>query len=162
MFMANLLFQNGSALRNHPHFNRIRFFGILLFFSLFVSANTSCKKKNEYPSQEIVQAYQKNAQIFCTAVVECFKEDARIRLREQPERARLITSKMDMDLCRENQYFLIGQTSVVIKPTPPSTDEGLYKSYENCALAVASGKDCKSRFSTYKTHPDCMRIKQKL
>ena len=126
-----------------------------------IQINASCKEKIEKPSQEIIQAFQKNAHIFCRAVVECFKEDARIRLREHPERAQLITSKMDQDLCQENQYNLIGQTSVALKITSPSTDEALYRSYENCALAVASQSDCRLRFQIYTTNPDCMKIKQR-
>jgi hypothetical protein len=132
---------------------------IVIFF--FFLINLSCKEKHEYPSQEIIQKYQKNAHIFCKAVVDCFKEDAGNRLKGNPERTQLLTLKMDMDLCRENQYNLIGKTYVAIKPSSPIINEELYKSYENCAIAVESEKDCKSRFTTYKTHADCMRIKQK-
>ena len=136
------------------HFFIIPFFLILSVFS--------CKEKEEYPSEEILLKYQENADRFCRSVVECFKKDAEKRLEEFPERSRLITSKMDMDLCRQNQYKLIGETSVSIHKTHPSSDPEHYRIYENCSLAVSSEKDCESRLKIYRTNSDCKRIKQKL
>ena len=133
------------------------FFIIFIFLPFF-----SCKEKAKPPSSELIIKYQENAHRFCTAVVECFKKDAEKRLEEDPERAKLITSKMDMDLCHQNQYKMIGQTSVSINQTDPSNDAELYRTYENCAVAVSTKENCDQRLETYRTNPDCKKIKHKI
>ena len=134
---------------------------LLSFFILHAAFLLNCKEKTELPPKEIIEQYQKNAHIFCNAVVECFKEDALLRLKNHPERAKLIAEKMDMELCFENQYNLIGQSSAQIYLNKPSLNLEYYKSYENCALKVSSKQNCTERFDTYKNDSDCKTIKER-
>ncbi|MDH5656983.1 MAG: hypothetical protein OEZ34_13800 [Spirochaetia bacterium] len=133
----------------------------VISFSLILFS--SCREKQEIPDPEIIQNYQKHAHLFCNAVTECFKKDAEARLKDYPERAKLIVSKMNSDLCIENQYLLIGKSSAtVFNREKFSTNTVYYKVYENCAIAVSSKENCIDRLNEYKNHPDCKKLKQNI
>lgn len=121
---------------------------------------TGCHKKEKSPPPEIVRQYQKSADLFCNAIVECFKKDVTDRLKDSPDREQLVLSRMNRDLCRKGQYSLIGKLSVdMSKSMPAQTDPSLYKTYEECAMAVAHSPDCKTRKKVHREHPACKKIR---
>ena len=128
---------------------------MLIFFLPF------CKEEPENPPKEVIKAYQQNAHNFCKAIVKCLKQDAEKRLKDHPERAALVTERMDIDLCRKNQYSLIGQHSVSINQGKPELNQEYYHSYENCSRQISSAKDCREKMEIYKSLPDCKKIKEK-
>lgn len=128
---------------------------VLLGAAIFTGA---CKEKpNLAPA--LRARYDADAARLCTAIVDCLKADVSERLKNQPERRDMLLGRMTRDLCKEEQFSLIGAASVNVGPATPLDDEAIYQSYSACSAAVASASDCRARQDAYRNFPDCARLK---
>lgn len=125
---------------------------------LLLFPGVSCTEKRA-PDPEIVKQYQKNADLFCNAIVDCIKQDVEEHLKSDPVRKNHILDVMNRDLCKKEQYRLIGDLSVNPGKAHVRTDAEIYQHYERCAGAVASAGDCSARREINKTNPDCQILR---
>lgn len=128
------------------------FFPIILAAVFFAS----CSRKD--PPPEMIARYQADADLFCQAIVDCMKEEVRLKLQASPERRDMVLARMTRDFCKKGQYHLIGQLSTDTAPGQPARPD-LYESYHECAAAVAGAKDCVKRREIHQTHAACMKIR---
>ncbi|MCE9596718.1 MAG: hypothetical protein K8S54_01995 [Spirochaetia bacterium] len=129
---------------------------LLVIFSALFLAN--CQKSDPV-TPEIIQAYQKDADGFCNAMVDCMKEEVKAKMKASPERRDMVVNRMSREFCRKGQYQLIGKLS-----TDPSAGQALdrhdlYKAYHECSDAVQQASDCEARRSVHKSNPACMKIR---
>ena len=130
----------------------------LLVLTEFFSFGCS---RNRKPPWELEHKYFLNVAQLCNAITDCIKKDIALRMKERPERRKLILRRMSRDLCRKNQFRLIGNLSVdprAGKYSPARTNK-LYGIYEQCARAVAQEKDCAKRKQMHLNHPACRRLR---
>ncbi len=118
----------------------------------------ACKEKpNLAPA--LRARYDVDAARLCNAIVDCLKADVSERLKDRPERRDMLLGRMTRDLCKEEQFSLIGAASVNVGPSAPLDDEAIYQSYSACSAAVAAASDCRARQAAYRNFPDCARLK---
>lgn len=128
---------------------------LLLGAAIFTGA---CKEKpNLAPA--LRARYDADAARLCSAIVDCLKADVNERLKNEPERRDMLLGRMTRDLCKEEQFSLIGAASVNVGAAAPLDDEAIYQSYSACSAAVASANDCQARRDAYRNNPDCARLK---
>jgi hypothetical protein len=118
----------------------------------------ACKEKPSLPP-ELRARYDVDAARLCNAIVDCLKADVSERLKDRPERRDMLLGRMTRDLCKEEQFSLIGAASVNAVPTTPLDDEAIYRSYSACSVAVAAADNCQARQAVYRNFPDCARLK---
>lgn len=113
------------------------------------------------PPESVITAYKADADRFCSAIVDCMKDDVKKRMAAEPERRDMIIKRMDRDLCIKGQYALIGQSSVELTVKKPAFQPEHYKTYSECANAVASAKECTERMKIYRELPACRTVRGK-
>ncbi len=127
-----------------------------------ITSLVMCSRKSPDPDPAIVETYQKNADLFCTAIVECLKDDVKNRMKGNPDFRDQIIGRMDRDLCHKGQYSLIGKLSVFQNPQGNAeTAKEVYNTYERCAKAVSEAPDCEDRLRIHRENPDCQSIRKK-
>lgn len=140
----------------------VRALTLLLCCATLAGFGALCKRRPEVP-QALRDRYQADADRFCNAIVDCVKEDTARRLAAEPERRDMVLGRMSVDLCRENQYLLIGSLSAdPLGPQPagmPAGMDEMYAAYSRCSAAVAGAPNCAERRTAYQAHPDCARIR---
>ncbi len=125
---------------------------------LFLSLCAACSRP-VVPPESVVAAYKADADRFCAAIVDCMKEDIKKRMAAEPERRDMIIRRMDRDLCVKGQHALIGQSSVDLTTKKPVFQPEHYKTYAECAGAVAGAKECTERMRIYRELPACRTVR---
>ncbi len=121
-------------------------------------ALSSCQKSDPV-TPAVIAKYQKDADLFCNAVVDCMKEEVREKMKGTPERRDLVLSRMTRDFCRKNQYSLIGRLSTDVTGGKAADEASVYRTYAECAKAVSEAKDCQERKRLQTEHPACAKMR---
>ncbi|MBL8018431.1 MAG: hypothetical protein JNM27_02085 [Leptospirales bacterium] len=131
---------------------------VLSFLIFSVPFWVSCQKSDPVTPQ-IIEAYQKDADVFCNAMVDCMKEEVRAKMKASPERRDMVVNRMSREFCRKGQYSLIGRLSTDPSSGQPLDRSDLYKAYRECSEAVSQAADCDARRSVHKNNSSCQKIR---
>ncbi len=140
---------------------------LIILLSLFALtlAPAGCKRRPNVPEAVKLRYYQ-HADRLCRAVVECIKADTARRLAAEPERRDMVLGRMTRDLCREEQYRLIGVPSTspdlsnARAPFGPE-EARLYEAYGRCADAVSAQADnCDGVRRAYEEDGNCVEVRE--
>lgn len=138
---------------------RVFIYGILALLYIFTSL--SCKKKESIPENIRIQ-YQANADKFCKAITGCIQKEIETRLKNQPKRRDMVLKRMNRDLCRKNQYLLLG--SLQAHPMGGQAvpfNKKIYMDYDICATTLSRASNCIEVRKQYDELPECRRIRKK-
>ena len=123
---------------------------IVLVASFLILASAYCRPT---PNESLRNQYQDVANKFCTAMVDCMKEEISQRLATQPQKRDFLIRRLDQDYCIEGQFEIIQGLESRNEP------EQIMKNYQSCAEAVTQSESCQQRRAVLASDESCKKMR---
>jgi len=124
----------------------------------FLPLIAGCQKSDPV-TPEIIKQYQKDADAFCNAMVDCMKEEVKQKMSGSPERRDMMLGRMTREFCRKEQYSQIGRLSADPSNGQFLDRRDLYEAYHQCSEAVQQAANCMARREIHRTNAACVKIR---